>query len=71
VRKFAQDIGDGAATSITVTHSLNTLDVQVQVYDKTGTDTVECDVTRGSVNQVTIAFAVAPTAAQYRVVVQG
>lgn len=71
VRKFAQDIGTGAATSITVTHNLGTLDVQVQVYEKSTGETVECDVTRGSTNQVTLGFAVAPASNALRVVVQG
>lgn len=71
VRKFAANVGDGSATSITVTHSLGTLDVQVQVYEVASGSTVECDVTRGSTSQVTLGFAVAPTSNQYRVVVQG
>jgi hypothetical protein len=70
-RKFSGDVGDGSATAIAVTHNLGTSDVQVQVYDKTSLDTVECDVVRTSTNVVTVTFAVAPTSAQYRVVVQG
>lgn len=71
VRKFAQDIGNGSATSITVTHGLSTLDVQVQVYEKSTGETVECDVTRGSTSQVTLGFAVAPASNSLRVLVQG
>ena len=70
-RKFAQNIGDNSATSITVTHGLGTLDVQVQVVQVSTGETVECDVTRGSTSQVTLGFAVAPTVNQYRVIVQG
>lgn len=70
-RKYAQNIGDNSATSITVTHSLGTLDVQVQVVEVSTGATVECDVTRGSTSQVTLGFAVAPTTNQYRVLVQG
>ncbi len=70
-RKFAQNIGDNSATSITVTHGLGTLDVQVQVVQVSTGETVECDVTRGSTTQVTLGFAVAPTVNQYRVIVQG
>jgi len=69
-RKFAGTLST-SATSIAVTHSLNTLDVQVQVYEVATGDTVECDVSRNSVNQVTLGFAVAPTANSLRVVVQG
>lgn len=71
VGRVAQDIGDGASTSIAVTHNLGTLDVSVQVYRKSDGVEVWCDVTRTSTNVVTLGFAVAPTAAQYRVVVVG
>jgi len=71
VRKYAANIGDGSATSITVTHSLGTLDVQVQVVEVATGQTVECDVTRGTTTQCTLGFAVAPTSNQYRVLVQG
>jgi len=60
-----------SATSIAITHGLSTLDVQVQVYEVATGDTVECDVTRNSVNQVTLGFVTAPTANSLRVVVQG
>jgi len=46
-----------AGTSMVVTHNFNTLDVIVQVYDLATADTVECDVTRTSVNDVTLNFA--------------
>lgn len=70
-RKASANVGNGAAQSISVTHNLGTLDVQVQVYEVSTGDTVECDVTRTNTNQVTLGFAVAPTTNQYRVVVQG
>jgi len=69
VRKYAATVG--AATSIAVTHGLNTLDVQVQAYLLATGENVECDVVRNSVNQVTLDFAVAPSASSIRVVVQG
>lgn len=69
VRKFAETIG-GAINSV-VTHGLNTLDVQVQLYEVASGESVECDVVRNSVNQVTLGFAVAPAAGSLRVVVQG
>lgn len=71
VRKYAVSIGNGSLTTITATHSLNTLDVTVQVYEVSSGDTVECDVTRTGVNAVDLTFAVAPTSNQYRVVVHG
>lgn len=71
VRKYAANIGDGSATTISISHNLGTRDVNVQIYrNSTPWDTVECDVTRPDTNTVTIAFAVAPSSAAYRVVVQ-
>ena len=71
VRKFAQTIGDGSSTSISVTHGLGTLDVIVDVYEVATGSTVETDITRSSTTQVTIVFASAPASNTYRVVVQG
>lgn len=71
-RKVSQDIGDGSATSYTVTHNLNTRDVRVEVFRNSGNfDTVLAEVRRTSVNAVQILFSVAPTANQFRVVVTG
>jgi hypothetical protein len=70
--KFAEDIGDGAATSFTVTHGLASSDVQVYVYEKASPyGQVFPDVANTSSSAVTLAFAIAPTSAQYRVVVIG
>jgi hypothetical protein len=70
--KFAEDIGDGTATSFTVTHGLASSDVQVYVYEKASPyGQVFPDVANTSSSAVTLAFAVAPTSAQYRVVVIG
>lgn len=71
VRKYAVNIGDGSTTAITVTHSLNTLDVQVQVVEVSTGETVYPDVARNAVNTCVVTFAVAPTSNQYRVIVQG
>jgi len=71
-RKFkaAANIGDGSATSFNLDHNFNTRDVTVAVFKNTGNyDEVIADVTRPSVNRVTIAFAAAPAANAYRVVV--
>ena len=70
-RKYATSIGDGTATSIAVTHSLGTTDVQVQVFEISTGASVECDVTRNSTSQVTLGFTVAPTSTSLRVVVVG
>lgn len=63
-------IGDGASTSLGFTHNLGTRNVIVQVF-RTGTpyDTVEVDVTRNTINAVTIDFNAAPSSAEYTVVV--
>lgn len=70
-RKYSATIGDGVANSFTVTHSLGTRDVQVQVYDNATYDTVEVDVFRSSTAAVLISFATAPLSNAYRVVVIG
>jgi hypothetical protein len=71
VGKYSVDVGNGSATAITVTHNLNTLDVQVFVYTKSDGSQVIPDVTVSTVNAVIVTFATAPTTNQYRVVVVG
>ena len=72
VTKYAANVGDGSNTSYTITHSLNTKDVQVTVYDNSSPYAeVICDVQHTSTSAVTLLFSVAPTSNQYRVVVQG
>ena len=72
VSKYNTSIGDGSATSYTVTHNLNTRDVQVTLYDNTAPYAeVIADVQHTTVNTITVLFSVAPTSNQYRVVVQG
>lgn len=70
IRKYATSIGDGSATQYTVTHNLNTRDVQVGVYRNTGAyDEVFADVEHTTINTLTIRFAAAPNSNQFRVVV--
>lgn len=69
-KRYATSVGDGSATSITVTHNLNTLDVQVYVYENGGSKReVFVEKQHTSVNSVTLLFDSAPAAAAYRVVV--
>lgn len=69
VKRLSADIGDGAATSFAVTHNFNTLGCIVQVFEAATGEEVLTDVTRNSVNQVTISFAAAPTVDQYTAVI--
>ncbi len=71
-RKLAFAVGNGSATSYTVTHSLATRDVSVHVYENASPYAqVEADVEHTDSNSLTIKFATAPTSDQYRVVVVG
>jgi len=70
VSKYASNVGDGSATSYTITHNLGTRDVIVSVYEATGSYAeVICDVNHATTNTITLLFSVAPTLNQYRVVV--
>jgi len=72
VRKYSTSVGDGSATSYTVTHNLGTKDVTVAVYDNSSPYAeVICDVQHTSTSAITLLFSVAPTSNQYRVVVHG
>lgn len=70
VKKFASNVGDGASTSIAVTHGLATRDVVVEVYTAASPwDTVYCEVQRTDINNVMLVFGSAPASSAYRVVV--
>lgn len=72
IKKYSTDIGDGSATSYTITHSLNTRDVIIRVFPNSGNyDDVEVDVYRPSTTTATLVFATAPGVNAYRVVVIG
>lgn len=57
------------SASATVTHSLNTKDVIVQLYDTVTSDTVYADISRSTVDTVVVTFASTP-ANPIRVLVQ-
>ena len=70
-RKFAASVGNNAATSFVLTHNFSTRDVAITVYDNSTYAEVFADATHSTADTVTIAFAVAPTTNQYRVVIVG
>jgi hypothetical protein len=70
VTKYAANVGNGSATSYTITHNLGTRDVIVSTYDNSSPYAeVICDVQHTSTTAITLLFSVAPTSNQYRVVV--
>lgn len=70
--RYTTTIGDGSSSSFTVTHNLNSLAVTVEIYEVATGLTVYADVTRTTVNALTVGgFTTVPTSAQYAVVVIG
>lgn len=71
-KKYATNVGDGTATTITVTHNLNTTDITVSIREVASPyNAVITDWQIVDVNNIKLLFAVAPTSGQYRVVVIG
>jgi phage-related tail fiber protein len=68
-RKASATIGDGSATTITVTHNLNTQDVAVSVKEVSSNAGVLVDWVANGVNTVQLTFGTAPTSGQYRATV--
>ena len=67
---YKETIGDAtSAVAFEVTHSLNTKDVMVQLYDLSTLDTVYAQVIRTTVNTIDITFNVSPTNDDIRVLV--
>jgi len=72
VKKYAVSVGDGASLSYTITHNLGTQDVIVGLYQAASPyAVVDTDIANATTNTITLAFATAPTANQYRCVVHG
>lgn len=70
--KYATAFGNASATTFTITHSLNTNDVTVEIYETSTKKTVYADVTRTGVNTIAIdGFTTAPAAGALTVVVMG
>lgn len=70
-RKMSATVGDGTATTISVTHNLNTQDITVSVRESASNTGVLCDWAANGVNTVQLTFAVAPTTGQYRATITG
>lgn len=71
-RKYNTTVGDGVALVYVITHNLSNQWCNVQVYENAGSfRQVDCDIELTSTSTTTLRFAVAPTAAQYRVVITG
>lgn len=71
-KRFGAEIGDGSATSFTLTHNLGTRALQIAVYRNSGNyDQIECEVRHTSTSAVTLLFTSAPTANQFVAVVTG
>ncbi|HEY9817646.1 MAG TPA: hypothetical protein V6D20_17845 [Candidatus Obscuribacterales bacterium] len=69
--KYAVDIGDGVATVITVTHSLGTYDVIVELYFTATKKSLMASVTRTTINALEVTFASPPASGSIRCVVHG
>jgi phage-related tail fiber protein len=67
-KRYAVNVPAGSTTA-TITHNLGTLDVVIGVSEITGGAVVFPDPVITSTNVVTLTFATAPTAAQYRCVI--
>jgi hypothetical protein len=71
-KKYTTTIGNGTLQSFTVTHSLNTRAVTVQVYESaTPYAQVEVEVLHATADTITINTNNVPTSGQYTVVVVG
>ena len=70
-RKYSQNVGNGSATSIAVTHGLGTKDVTVSLRKNADDSGFVTDWTATDANTVTLAFAAAPASNEHRITVVG
>ena len=69
-RKYVANVG--GSTTVVVNHGFGTQDINVQVRRVASPfDFVDCDMEATDASNVTLRFAVAPAASEYRVVVMG
>lgn len=69
--KYSTTIGDGSATTLTVTHNLGSKDVITQIRQVSDDAVVEADIVNSTTNTVTITTTVAPANNSLRVTVIG
>jgi hypothetical protein len=71
-KRYTSDLGDGSATSFTLTHNLGSRALQVSVYRNSGNyEQIECEVRHTSTSALTLLFTAAPTSNQFTAVVTG
>lgn len=71
VKKYSQDVGNASLTTIDVTHTLNTKDVEVTLRRNSDDVIVHLgNIVALNSTTVRLTFPTAPTSAQYRVTVQ-
>lgn len=68
--KYVETIGDGSATSFTITHNLDDLDVTVEIYENSTGATWIMQVERTSANVVVVSANTPPANNQFRVIVR-
>lgn len=70
VNAYAQTVGDGSATSFSITHNLGTKDVMVNIYKVDTGECVQCNVARTSDNAISVGAFPAPASNNLRVLIQ-
>ena len=73
LKKYVGTIsGDATENSFTITHNLGSRDIVVNVYDASTYEEVMVDITRTTINAITVVFGSAPaTGTSYKVVIIG
>lgn len=67
--KFVATVGDGTATTYTISHNMGTKDIIVQVSDATTFEVVYVNIAISDDNSITLNFEKAPAANAYRVII--
>lgn len=70
-RTYAETVGNGVDTVFVIAHNFGTTDVEVGTFEVSSGEEVTVDITARTINTVTVRFATAPDAGQYRIVIQG